>query len=106
MSDVFEHNPDDHEDPAAGPLWLVAGLGIFLFIITVLTLTALSYNQQSLEEESKVTTATAEEIEDLRAEQQTRLAEAHLDQFEDEIALVIPIERAMELIAEEYGERR
>lgn len=106
MSDVFEHNPDDHEDPAAGPLWLVAGLGIFLFIITVLTLTALSYNQQSLEEESKVTTATAQEIEDLRTEQQARLAEAHLDQFEDEIALVIPIERAMELIAEEYGERR
>lgn len=106
MSDIVKHNLDDHEDPAAGPLWLVAGLGIFLFIITVLTLTALSYNQQSLEEESKVTTATAQEIEDLRAEQQARLAEAHLDQFEDEIALVIPIERAMEIIAEEYGERR
>ena len=102
MSDVFEHNPDDHEDPAAGPLWLVAGLGIFLFIITVLTLTALSYNQQSLEEESKVTTATAQEIEDLRAEQQTRLADAHLDQFDAEIALVIPIAPAMELIAAEY----
>lgn len=106
MSDVVEHNLDDHEDPAPGPLWLVAGLGIFLFIITVLTLTALSYNQQSLEKESKVITATAQEIEDLRTEQQARLADTHLDQFEDEIALVIPIERAMEIIAEEYGEDR
>ncbi len=106
MSDVFEHNPDDHEDPAAGPIWLVAGLGTFLFIVTVLALTALYYNQLNMEVDSKEISAPNQEIEDLRAEQQTRLAEPHLDQFEDEIALVIPIERAMEKIVEEYGERR
>ena len=106
MSDVFEHNPDDHEDPAAGPLWLVAALGTFLFIVTVLALTALYYNQQSMEDEGKLITATAQEIEDLRTKQEARLAEPHLDQFEDEIALVIPIERAMEKIVEEYGDRR
>ena len=78
MSDVFEHNPDDHEDPAAGPLWLVAALGTFLFIVTVLALTALYYNQQSMEDEGKLITATAQEIEDLRTEQEARLAETRL----------------------------
>ena len=106
MSDVAQHNLDDREDPAPGPLWLVAILGIFLFIVTVLVMTAVYYNQQSLEDESKLYTPIAKEIEDLRAEQQARLATPHLDQFEDEIALVIPIDRAMQLITEEYGERR
>ena len=106
MSDVFEHNPDDHEDPAAGPLWLVAALGIFLFIVTVLALTALYYNQLNMEVESKEIRATNQVIEDLRAKQQARLDEPHLDQFEEEIALVITIDQAMEIITEEYGDRR
>ena len=106
MSDVFEHNPDDHEDPAAGPLFLVAALGTFLFIVTVLALTALYYNQLNMEVDSKEIRAPNQEIEDLRAEQQARLDEPHLDQFEDEIALVITIDQAMEIITEEYGDRR
>ena len=106
MSDVVGHKLDDHEDPAAGPIWLVAILGIFMFIVTVLALSALYYNQQSLEDEGKLITATAQEIEDLRAEQEARLATLHLDQFEDEIALVIPIDRAMQFVTEEYGDRR
>lgn len=103
MSEYFEHNPGDHEDPLAGPTWLVGILGVVLLIIVVLGLVALYYNAQQVENAEKVITAKAQEVEQLTEQQRLRLQIPHQVRFEEEVATVIPIEDAMRVVAEQYG---
>ncbi len=105
MSEVFEHNPNDHEDPLAGPTWLVGLLGAVLLVVTVLGVIALYQNAQTAEDESKIVNSDVVEFETLLADQQRRLEIPHQVVYEEEIATAIPIEHAMELVVEEYGGR-
>ena len=73
MSDVFEHNPGDHEDPLTGPSWYVGLVGGLILVATLLGLTALYYNMVTEEEVEKVINTGRDEFDDLRREQSIHL---------------------------------
>ena len=106
MSEYQEHNPGDHEDPQASSTWLIGIMGIIVLVVSVLGLTALYFNRLGVEVHDKVVTVDPQELQNLLAGQQARLDTHHLDQYDEEIALVIPIDKAMELVAQQYGGRR
>ncbi len=106
MTDHFEPNPDDHEDPAASSTWLVGFIGAVLLIVMMLGVTALYYNVKADRVDVKVVQVDVDEPKDLRDSQERRLTDsAHWEERDDggEIVrqLVIPIERAMALVAAE-----
>ncbi len=110
MSDVYEHNPEDHEDPAHGPTLLMGLLGVLLLTVTILGLTALYYGSKATEQSQAVVAVERAEVKDLRAEQEALLAgPARLvrrDEAGREVeALVIPVERAMEAVVREATAR-
>lgn len=114
MSEVYEHNPSDHEDPLTGPTWIVAFLGAVLLTVITLGLTALFYNAQSQEEERKVILHDPMELGNLHARQREQITGTPRwveQQIEVEgsapqltRSLVIPIDRAMELVATEQSQ--
>ncbi len=106
MTDVFEHNPDDHDDPVAGPTWLVGLLGAILLVVILMGVTALYYNVKGQELDDQFVNVERLEVRELRHQQEARLRgpsrwEKRDDQGETVEALIIPIERAMELVVEE-----
>ena len=108
MSDSFEHNPNDHEDPLPGPTWIVGILGAVLLSVIMLGLTALYYNAQSEEDEHKVIQRDPMELENLRRSQQAVLAGQPriVEVKENEQTMqhvVIPIDQAMEITVKELG---
>ena len=108
MTDHFEHNIDDHEDPAASSTWLIGFIGAVLLIVTMLGVTALYYNVKATQVDTEVVNVDVKKVKDARAQQEGRLTDsAHWEERDDngEIVreLVIPIERAMELVAAENG---
>ena len=110
MTEVFEHNPQDHEDPVAGPTWLVGILGAILLVVSLLGLTALYYNVKAEELEGQVIGLERLEVLELRRQQEALLAGSPRwikrdEQGEEIEAFIIPIERAMELVVEEAGTR-
>ncbi len=108
MTDHHEHNIDDHEDPAASSTWLVGFIGVVLLIVTMLGVTALYYNVKAGQVEVEVVQVDIDEPKNLRIEQEGRLtAPAHWEERDDggEVTreLIIPLERAMKIVVEEYG---
>ncbi len=108
MSEGFEHNLGDHEDPLAGPTWLVGVFGVVTLVAIIGGLTALYYNEKNSEIEEQVVIPPREEVADLTAAQEALLAGpprsvVREEQGEQVKAYVIPIERAMELVVKEYG---
>ncbi len=108
MTDVFEHNPGDHEDPLAGPTWLMGFLGAVTLVAIIGALTALYYNEKNEEVEDQIVIPPREEVADLTAQQEALLAGPprsiiRQEQGEEVRAYVIPIDRAMELVVREYG---
>ncbi len=106
MSDVYEHNPDDHEDPLTGPTLMVGGLGAVALVAILLVLTALYYNAKADEVEEQVVLQERREVRDLHDEQAQVLQVAGQWVDRDDggqtiRAYIIPIDRAMELIVEE-----
>ena len=108
MTDHHEHNIDDHEDPAASSTWLVGFIGVVLLVVTMLGVTALYYNVKAGQVEAEVVQVDIDEPKNLRIEQEGRLtAPAHWEERDDggEVTreLIIPLERAMKIVVEEYG---
>lgn len=106
MSEVYEHNPEDHEDPLSGPTWLMGVIGAVLLLVIILGLTALYYGASQEEMREKVYTRDYPDLVELRAQQRARLTgEPHWEEREVNMeivrALVIPIDQAMDLVAEE-----
>ena len=112
MSEVYEHNPGDHEDPLPGPTWIISLLGAVLLAVIGMGLTAVFYNAQSDEEIRKVQVREPEELNNLRAAQTARLhAAAHWEKSKDvdgkdQMALIIPIDQAMDKVVQEYGQKK
>lgn len=99
MSETFEHNPNDHEDPLAGPTWTIGIIGVILLAVSLLGLTALFYDRTDLELDVKVLEVPSIALDEMRAVQSERLAGFRLEKrVPGEESLVIPIERAMEII--------
>ncbi len=107
MTDVFEHNPGDHEDPAYGSTLLVGILGTLLLVATVMGTTALYYNVKAEEIFGEVISKERAEPVDLYQKQQALLAGPPRWMERDEQgemvrAYIIPIDRAMELVVQEW----
>ena len=110
MSEVFEHNPGDHEDPLPGPSYLVGLVGAVLLIVIFLGVTALFFNADSDEITRKVIDRDPAELDALRAQQQALLTgpphwEKYTENDKPQTALVIPLEQAMQLTVKEFGSK-
>jgi len=99
----------DREDPAPGTTWMVGVLGVVLFVIVVLGITAMLYTAREAEFEQKVTEVDVLEYETLTSEQAARLdGPARREIVQDQYgnvqseAIVIPVEDAVDIIAEAY----
>ena len=106
MTEMFEHNKGDHEDPVAGPTWTVAVVGVALPIVSVLGTAALYYDVRDREFETKVEGPKTVQLEKLNAMQTARLTgEIRMEQRLEapEGALVIPIDKAMEIVVAEMS---
>ena len=108
MTDYHEHNIDDHEDPAASSTWLVGFIGVVLLVVTMLGVTALYYNVKADRVDEKVVKPDRWDVKKLRIQQEGRLtAPARWEERDDggEVTreLVIPLDRAMKIVVEEYG---
>ncbi len=112
MTEVFEHNPEDHEDPKAGLTWLLGVIGTLMLVITILAVWALYYNIKQAEIEATVLAPARQDVVDLRQRQEEFLVGPPrwitVDvQGEPVRRYVVPIERAMDLIVQENsGGRR
>lgn len=106
MSDSYEHNPGDHEDPLAGPTWVVGIAGFALVAVCALGVAALMYGVFDREVEIKVDDQPVIAREIVRAEQHARLEgpprrEIRTENPDGEESLVIPIEEAMSIVVAE-----
>ena len=112
MTEVFEHNPDDHEDPRAGLTWLLGVIGTLTLVITMLAVWALYYNVKRVQvEEVFVAPGRLDVIELQQSQEQFLVGPPRwitVDvQGESVRRYVVPIERAMDLIVQENnGGRR
>ena len=106
MTDVFDHNPGDHDDPQAVPIWYLGLVGVVLMVVVVLGLTAVYYNVKAGVYQEQVVRKTYREVQDLRAAQEALLAGGMVEveeQGETVRKNTIPIEQAMRLVVEEAG---
>ena len=107
MSDTYEHNPNDHEDPLAGVTMMVGGLGAIGLVAIMLLLTAIYYNAKTDDVRAKVYMQEREEVRDLYVAQENLLHETGrqprdvLGEMVD--VNVIPIDQAMDIIVAEAG---
>ncbi len=109
MSDAFEHNPGDHEDPMSGPTWLIGFIGTIILIVIVLAVTALlKFTETDAQEQLLVAPDLAELVE-IRSRDTARLSgEPRVVEFLDvqgnrSTRLVIPIEEAVQHVADEFS---
>jgi hypothetical protein len=105
MSEVFEHNIGDHEDPLPGPTWIIGILGVVLLSIIILGVTALFFNADTRMVDEKVTTQGYPQFESLKKEQLDRLAGPPRivvvkENDKDVETVVIPIDDAMKMVAD------
>jgi len=112
VTEVFEHNPNDHEDPRAGLTWLLGVIGVLTLVITMLAVWALYYNLKRVEVEATVLAPARQDVIELRQHQEEFLVGPPrwilVDvQGETVRRYIVPIERAMDLIVQENsGGRR
>ena len=108
MTDHYEHNIDDYEDPTASSTSLVGFIGVVLLVVTMLGVTALYYNVKAKQVDEQVVQVGIDEPKKLRIQQEGRLtAPARWEERDEggEVTreLIIPLERAMKIVVEEYG---
>lgn len=111
MSEVYEHNPGDHEDPTAGPTSAVGVVGAIVLTACILLLTALYYNVKAGQFNESVVEEPREDVLEVMREQEALLAGPPRWVERDEggvkvRAYVIPIETAMRRVVEESGAAR
>ena len=109
MTDQYEHNIGDHEDPRASSTWLIGFIGALLVVVTMLGVTALYYNVKASKVEEVVVDEPLIEVKKARIRQE-QLITGHPRWVEVEDVgggvrreLAIPIDRAMQLIVDEYA---
>jgi hypothetical protein len=111
MSDQFEHNLGDHEDPLPGPTWIIGILGSVLLAVVVLGVTALFFNADARMIDTKVMEQAYPQFETLKEAQLARLQgpPRKVEVVENDKVVetvVIPIEQAMQkLVAKASAEQ-
>ena len=104
--EVFEHNPQDHEDPTAGPTTIVGALGALVLTASLMLLTALYYNVKAGQFTESVVDEPVEAVVKLHEQQEALLVGpphwVERDENGKKVkAYVIPIEQAMQIVADE-----
>lgn len=107
MSEVFDHNPGQPDDPVAATTWLVSLVGVLLLVAIVLGITAIYYNVKADKVKQEVLSQPYETVEAMRAQQEALLQGpprrvTRMGETGEVEALVIPIDRAMELVVAEH----
>lgn len=113
MTQQHDHEPEaelleEAADPSPVPTGMIGLLGAVLLVVSLLVLTALYYNVKARQIGDVVVTPASEEILELRTAQRALLEGPPRWVERDEQgrtvrALVIPVERAMELVVQEGG---
>ncbi len=112
MTEVFEHNPDDHEDPKAGLTWFIGVVGTLMLVVTMLAVWALYYNVKADHVEVAVVIPIREDVVELQRRQEALLVGSprwidRMDELGQPVrAYVIPVERAMEIVVQEASDGR
>ena len=112
MTEVFEHNPSDHEDPRAGITWFIGSVGAMMLTVTMLAVWALYYNVKADEVEATVVLPIREDVVELARRQEALLAGSPrwMDlvdaQGQPVRTYVIPVERAMQIVVQEANDDR
>jgi hypothetical protein len=108
--DQSEHNPTDHEDPLAGPTWIVGVGGTVVLIVVVTALTALFYQAQNEDYEAVYVDATEASTQAIAEGQRHLLTATTRKEQRDENGKTIevdvrtiPIDRAIEETIKRYG---
>lgn len=110
MHESYEHNPGDHDDPLPGPTYILTILGAVLLCVVVLGVTALFFNADERMVLDKTQLATYPQFETLKAEQIAKLEgparKVEVNENDKVVeSVVIPIELAMQKIAERAAQR-
>lgn len=112
MTEGFEHNPGDHEDPRAGITWFIGSVGMMMLAVTMLAVWALYYNVKADQVETAVVLPIREDVVELHRRQAAMLAGSPrwMDlvdaQGQPVRTYVIPIERAMQIVVQEANDGR
>lgn len=104
--EYYEHNPGDHEDPVAGPTWLMGLVGTILLVVIIFGLTAMYYNAQARKTEEKLLQRDPLELRLYRQQQEAMLTGEPrwvVEQVNDMETrrYVIPIDQAMDRVVQE-----
>lgn len=92
------------DDPSAGPTAYVTAIFVVVVIITVVALTAYFGRVSSQETAVKIVQPESATLAAVRAEQLARLADYRVVSADSGL-VALPIERAMELVAEELARK-
>ena len=111
MSEVYEHNVGDHEDPLPGPTWIISILGSVLLAVVVLGVTALFFNADTRMIDAKVVDADYAHMQEMK---ETQLAAIDAPPHRKEVVeneqtvanIVIPIDLAMKVYAEQIADSK
>ena len=105
---VYEHNVGDHEDPLAGPTWLIGVLSMILLSVIVLGVTAMYRHARTERDTERQVLQPAERLALLKQQQLAQLqTEPQRQEFkvgeETVTRIIIPVEDAIDLVIEEYA---
>jgi hypothetical protein len=110
MSEVFEHNPGDHEDPLPGPTWLIGILSAVLLSVVVLGVTAIFFNADTRMVDAKVVDADYPQVDAMREAQLAAIEgparkKEVLENDQKVTNIVIPIDLAMQKYAAQVAQQ-
>lgn len=104
MTEVFDHNPGERDDPKVVPIWYLGLVGAVLLIVIVFGLTAIYSTVQAEAFQVQVINRTHREVAEVLRKQEAMLDGGTVEveqQGQTVRKKTIPIERAMELVVEE-----
>lgn len=102
MTEQFEHNIGDHEDPEIGSTWMVGLVGSIILVVIILALTAMYYNLERQLVDERVMKRDAAEVRLLNEAHEAQLNRWWIEEGTDRVG--VPIDYAMELYLEEQAD--
>ncbi|MCH2132551.1 MAG: hypothetical protein MK116_02255 [Phycisphaerales bacterium] len=104
----------DTEDPRGGPTWVISIASCILFFVTCVAVAGLYYWAERIEADSKFIAVASQARETRRVSEEDRLMQsAHWETYTDaggdmtiERKLRVPIDHAMQVIVDRYGQAK